>query len=124
MDYKKLNKVTKKDHFSLPFIDQMLDRLEGQEYYSFLDGYIGYNQITITLQDWHKTTFTCQYGTFTFRFRLCNAPAMFQHCMMAIFSDLVESEVQVFMDDFSVFGEILLNACQIYVCYSGVNIPT
>jgi hypothetical protein len=107
MDYRKLNKATRKDHFPLPFIDQMLDRLAGHEYYCFLDGYSGYNQIAIAPEDQEKTTFTCPYGTFAFRrmpFGLCNAPATFQRCMMAIFSDMVEQIIEIFMDDFSVFG--------------------
>ncbi|KAL5554123.1 hypothetical protein UlMin_041524 [Ulmus minor] len=108
MDYRKLNKNNQKDHFPLPFIDQMLDRLAGREYYCFLDGYSGYNQIVIAPEDQHKTTFTCPYGTFSFRrmpFGLCNTPATFQRCMMAIFTEMVEQFVEVFMDDFSVFGD-------------------
>ncbi|MCQ7416389.1 RNA-directed DNA polymerase, partial [Salmonella enterica] len=107
IDYRKLNKATRKDHFPLPFIDQMLDRLAGYPYYCFLDGYSGYNQIAIAPEDQEKTTFTCPYGTYAFRrmpFGLCNAPATFQRCMMAIFSDFVEEIMEVFMDDFSVFG--------------------
>ncbi|XP_070048961.1 uncharacterized protein [Nicotiana tomentosiformis] len=107
IDYRKLNKATRKDHFPLPFIDQMLDRLAGQEYYCFLDGYSGYNQIAIAPEDQEKTTFTCPYGTYAFKrmpFGLCNAPATFQRCMMAIFTDMVERFVKVFMDNFSVFG--------------------
>jgi hypothetical protein len=107
MDYRKLNSATRKDHFPLPFIDQMLERLAGKDYYCFLDGYSGYNQIAIAPEDQEKTTFTCPYGTFAYRrmpFGLCNAPATFQRCMMAIFDDMVERIIEVFMDDFSVFG--------------------
>ncbi|GJY75552.1 reverse transcriptase domain-containing protein [Tanacetum coccineum] len=55
-----------------------------------------------------KTTFTCPYGTFAYRrmpFGLCNAPGTFQRCMMAIFHDMIEETMEVFMDDFSVFGD-------------------
>ncbi|KAJ9556024.1 hypothetical protein OSB04_010638 [Centaurea solstitialis] len=107
MDYRRLNKATQKDHFPLPFIDQMLDRLAGKEFYCFLDGYSGYNQIAIAPDDQEKTTFTCPYGTFAFRrmpFGLCNAPATFQRCMMSIFSDMLENSMEVFMDDFSGYG--------------------
>ena len=108
MDYRKLNEATRKDHFPLPFIDQMLDRLAGKEFFCFLDGYSGYNQIVVAPEDQEKTTFTCPYGTFAFRrmpFGLCNAPATFQRCMMSIFADMIEEIMEVFMDDFSVFGE-------------------
>ena len=64
IDYQKLNKATRKDHFPLPFLDKMLDRLVGHEYYCFLDRYSDYNQIAIALEDQKKTTFTCPYGTF------------------------------------------------------------
>ncbi|CAL9029774.1 unnamed protein product [Prunus brigantina] len=107
IDYRKLNTSTRKDHFPLPFIDQMLDRLSGHAYYCFLDGFSSYNQIPIAPEDQEKTTFTCPFGTFAYRrmpFGLCNAPATFQRCMMAIFSDMVERFMEVFMDDFSVFG--------------------
>ena len=93
MDYRKLNKATRKDHFSLPFINQMLDRLAGKYYYCFLDRYSSYNWIAIALEDQKKTIFTCPYGTFAFRrmpFGLCNAPATFQRHMMSIFSYMVQ----------------------------------
>ncbi|GJY75646.1 reverse transcriptase domain-containing protein [Tanacetum coccineum] len=83
IDYRKLNDATHKDHFPLPFMDQMLEHQE-------------------------KTTFTCPYGTFAYRrmpFGLCNAPGTFQRCMMAIFHDMIEETMEVFMDDFSVFGD-------------------
>ena len=80
IDYRKLNSTTKKDHFPLPFIDQMLERIAGHAFYYFLDGYSGYNQITIALKDQEKTTFIYPYGIFAYRrmpFGLCNAPVTF-----------------------------------------------
>ncbi|GKA28415.1 reverse transcriptase domain-containing protein [Tanacetum coccineum] len=108
IDYRKLNEATCKDHFPLPFMDQMLERLAGNEFYCFLDGFSGYFQIPIEPKDQEKTTFTCPYGTFAYRrmpFGLCNAPGTFQRCMMAIFHDMIEKTMEVFMDDFSVFGD-------------------
>ena len=107
IDYKKLNTVTRKDNFSLPFIDQMLDSLAGHPHFCFFDGYSGYNQIVIAPEDQEKTTFTCPYGTFSFRrmpFGLCNVPYTFQRCMMLMFSDLAEEIMEIFMDDFTVYG--------------------
>ena len=80
IDYHKLNATTRKDHFPLPFIDQMLEKLAGHSHYCFLDGYFGYNQIVIALEDQDKITFTYPFGTFAYRrmpFGLCNASATF-----------------------------------------------
>nr|GEY78912.1 reverse transcriptase domain-containing protein [Tanacetum cinerariifolium] len=112
IDYQKLNEATRKDHFPLPFMDQMLERLVRNEYYCFLDGFSGYFQILIDPRDQEKTTFTCPYGTFVYRrmpFGLWNAPGTFQRCMLAIFHDMVEKTMEVFMDDFSVFGNSFEN---------------
>jgi hypothetical protein len=107
IDYRKLNKATRKDHFPIPFIDEMLERLANHSFY-YLDGYSGYHQILMHPDDQSKTTFTCPYGTFAYRrmsFGLCNAPASFQRCMMAIFSDLIEKVMEVFMDDFYIYSK-------------------
>nr|GEV11641.1 reverse transcriptase domain-containing protein [Tanacetum cinerariifolium] len=72
------------------------------------DGFSGYFQILIDPQGQEKTTFTCPYGTFTYRrmpFGLRNALRTFQRCMMAIFHDIIEKTMEVFMDDFSVFRD-------------------
>ncbi|XP_027124316.2 uncharacterized protein [Coffea arabica] len=66
------------------------------------------NAIAIAPEDQEKTTFTCPFGTFAYRmmpFGLCNAPATFQRCMISIFSEYVERIIEVFMDDFSVYGD-------------------
>nr|GEY92291.1 reverse transcriptase domain-containing protein [Tanacetum cinerariifolium] len=100
IDYRKLNEATRKDRFPLPFMDQMLERLVGNQYYCFLDGFSGYFQILIDPKDQEKTTFTCPYGTFAYRrkpFGLCNAPGTFQRCMMAIFHDMIKKTMEVFM---------------------------
>ena len=91
----------------------------------FLDGYSGYSQISIVLENQEKTIFTCPYGTFApirIPFGLCDAPTTFQRCMMSMFSDFVEEAMEIFMDDFSVYGssfekclenlETLLQRCQ------------
>ena len=103
----------------------MLDKLARHPHYCFLDGYSCYNQNSIAPEDQEKTTFTCPYGTFAFRripFGLCNAPTTFQRCMMSMFSDLVEEGMEIFMDEFLVYGssfekclenlETVLQMCQ------------
>ncbi|KAL1543794.1 hypothetical protein AAHA92_20724 [Salvia divinorum] len=108
IDYRKLNAATKKDHFPLPFVDQMLERLAGKQYFNFLDGYSGYFEIYVDPEHQEKTTFTCPFGTYAYRrmpFGLCNAPGTFQRCMMSIFSDLLEECIKIFMDDFTVYGD-------------------
>ena len=67
IDYRRLNEVTRKDHFPLAFIDQHLERVSGHLFYCFLDGYSGYFQIEIAPEDQEKTTFTCPFGTYAYR---------------------------------------------------------
>jgi hypothetical protein len=108
VDYRKLNKATKKDHFPLPFIDEMLERLAKHSFFCFLDGYSGYHQISMHPNDQDETTFTCPYGTYAYQrmsFGLCNAPTSFQRCMTSIFSDMIEQIMEVFMDNLLVYGK-------------------
>lgn len=85
----------------------MLERLAGQTCYCFLDGYSGYNQLSTDPTDQENIVFTCPFGVFAYRrmpFSLYNASATFQRCMFAIFSNVIENSIEVFMDDFSIFG--------------------
>nr|GEX00402.1 reverse transcriptase domain-containing protein [Tanacetum cinerariifolium] len=88
IDYRKLNEATHKDRFPLPFLDQMLERLARNEYYCFLDGFSGYFQIPIDPKDQENTTF---------------------RCMMAIFHDMIEKTMEVFMDDFLEKSHFMVN---------------
>lgn len=113
VDYRALNKAIHQDHFLLLFIDQVLDSLAGKKYFSFLDGFSGYNQIQIADEDQDKTTFTCAWGTYAYRvlpFGLCNALAIFQRAMLAMFSDLTHDFMEVYMVYFTVYGNIFHEA--------------
>nr|GEW81394.1 reverse transcriptase domain-containing protein [Tanacetum cinerariifolium] len=97
INYHKLNEATTKDHFPLPFMDQMLERLAGNKYFYFRNGFSGYFQIPIDPMYQEKTTFTCPFRTYAYRrmpFGLCNAPTTFQRCMLAIFHDMIEESVE------------------------------
>jgi hypothetical protein len=114
IDFRKVNKVTKKDRYPLPFIDQMLERLSKKTHFYFLDGYSSLPQIAVKKQDHEKTTFTCPYGTYAYRrrpFGLCNAPTTFQRCMSAIFHSFCEEIVEVFMDDSPSMELLLIIVC-------------
>ncbi|GKF33568.1 reverse transcriptase domain-containing protein, partial [Tanacetum coccineum] len=90
-----------------------------------LDRFSGYFQIPIDPQDQEKTTFTCPYGTFAYRrmpFGLCNALGTFQRCMMAIFHDMIEKTMEVFMDDFSVFGDSFPSCLSHLDCHTPQNL--
>nr|GEY68539.1 reverse transcriptase domain-containing protein [Tanacetum cinerariifolium] len=127
IDNQNLNDATRKDHFPLPFMDQMLKRLAGNEYYCFLDGFSSYFQIPIDPQDQEKTTFTCPYGTFAYRrmpFGLCNAPSTFQRCMIAIFHDMIKNRWKSLWMTSRSLGILSELASPIWKrCFNGVKIP-
>lgn len=108
IDQRKLNTQTQRDHFLMPFIVKMLDRLTKRSRYYFLNSYSRYYQISIALKDQEKTISTTPYGTFAFQgmpFKLCNSPTTFLYYMMSIFFYIVEHNIDVFIDEFLIIGD-------------------
>ncbi|MCO5555565.1 hypothetical protein L7F22_009110 [Adiantum nelumboides] len=103
VDYKPLNAATKRDHFPLPFQDEILNEVAGHERYTVCDGYSDYYQIRIAEEDQHKTTFITPWGCFAFRvmpFGLTNAPSTFTRFTSFIFQLFFGKSIRVFLDDF------------------------
>ena len=110
INYRTLNRRTQKDHFPLPFINTILDEVAGHKLYTFIDGYSGYNQISIAPKDHHKTAFITPWGTFIYvvmPFGLCNAPSAFQRAMSFAFSNLIHHSMTIFIDDFSTHSSVV-----------------
>ena len=107
VDYKPLNAATKRDHFPLPFQDEILDEIAGHEMYSVCDGYSGYFQIRIAEEDQKKTTFITPWGCFAYRcmpFGLTNAVFTFNRLAIHVFQPFFGKFVRVFMDDFAIYS--------------------
>ena len=110
IDYRGLNKITEKNNFPLPRIDDLHDRLTNAKYFTKLDLFAGYHQIPIKLGDEHKTAFTSRYGTYEFivmPFGLTNAPATFQTAMNALFYDWLDDFIIVYLDDILIYSDSL-----------------
>ncbi|MCO5560510.1 hypothetical protein L7F22_014125 [Adiantum nelumboides] len=114
VDYKPLNAATKRDHFPLPFQDEILNEVAGHERYTVCDGYLGYYQIRIAEEDQHKTTFITPWGCFAFRvmpFGLTNAPSTFTRFTSFIFQPFFGKSIKVFLDNFCTYSDRALH-CQ------------
>jgi hypothetical protein len=101
MEFRDLNKPYPKDKFLTPFIDQILDECAGSGFFSFMDGFSGYNQIQIKLEDQHKMIFICPWHTFSYRkmpFNLKNVEETFQCAMTFAFHD-IKYLVEAYLDD-------------------------
>ncbi|RYA56918.1 hypothetical protein DD599_25980 [Enterobacter cloacae complex sp. CH23B] len=107
VDLKKVNAATRRDHYPLPYSENVLERVAGKEAYSFLDGYLGYNQITMALEDQAKTAFITEFGMFAFRvmaFGLTNSPATFQRLINTAFKEFLREFCEDFLDDLCVYS--------------------
>ena len=108
VDYRALNKLTVKNRYPLPRVDDLLESLAGAKYFSSLDLQSGYHQIRIKAGDEQKTAFRTPFGHFQWNvlpFGLCNAPATFQHAMNNLFGDLIGKFVLVYLDDILIFSK-------------------
>ena len=117
-----MNKVTKKDCYPLPRIDDMLETLSGAQWFSSLDLTSRFWQVELDYRDQEKSTFITRFGTYEFTvmlFGLCNAPATFQRLIDTILRDILWQYVVVYMDDINVgsktFKDHLLHLEQVFL---------
>ena len=102
VDYRDLNHASSKDNFPLPYIDTVVDNTTKNSLFSFMDGFSGYNQIQMALEDREKTIFVTMWGTFYYKvmpFSLKNAGATYQRAMVTLFHDMMHKEIEVSVDD-------------------------
>ena len=107
IDYRALNKATKKDSFPMPLIEKCLDQLSGNVYFSTLDMASGYYQVEVHPEDCYKTAFVTKYGLYQYRrmpFGLTNSPATFSKAVSLILRGLTWKEILAYLDDVVVRG--------------------
>ncbi|KAL2653832.1 hypothetical protein R1flu_021960 [Riccia fluitans] len=117
IDYRKLNASTVTDAF--PYIDLMLESVAGQEMYSFMDGFNGYNQVNMAKRDREKTAFIIEWGAFAYRvmpFGLKNAPSTFQRVVTTAFEEYLNDFMQTYLDDFTIYGSHVDHLGHLWKC--------
>jgi hypothetical protein len=104
---RKLNDACLRDPFPTPFIDEVLENVEGHKAYSFIDGFSGYHQIKIAQQHRHKTMFTTEWGSYQYTvmpFGLKNALAIFSRVVIEEFNEFIHQLLEVYLDDWIVYS--------------------
>jgi hypothetical protein len=102
LNFKKLNAATKKDPYSLPFTNEVINIVAGHEVYTFLDGFSKYHQISITSEDRYKTTFVTNRGGFIWvvmPFGIKNGPPTYQRAVTKAFCEYIDVFMKIFLDD-------------------------
>ena len=124
VDFRELNKVTLTDPFPTPNADEILNEVAGHECFSFTDGFSGYNQVPIAKEDQKKTTFVCEFGSFSYKvmpFGLKNAPIVFSRIVVKTFQEDIYKTMIVYFDDWTIYSmlkghckwlRLMLEQCQ------------
>ncbi len=120
IDFKKLNATTKKDPYPLPFTYEVLNTTARYEAYSFLDGYLGYHQISIALEDRYKIIFVIDWGAFIWKvmsFGVKNGPPTYQRVVTKTFKEYLDNFMKIFLNDFIVYSDMESHLQKLRLCF-------
>ncbi len=120
IDFIKLNAITKKDPYPLPFTVEMLNTVVGYEAYSFLNGYLGYHQISIVQEDRYTTAFVIDWGVFIWKvipFKVKYRPPTLQKAITKTLKEYLNNFKEIFLDDFTVYNDMESHLQKLILCF-------